>query len=479
MKKNLELDPAASKSLLFKFNIYFCLFSLLPLSILFVVFSQYVVKGEILFSIKQFSELIMLVVCLCLLGFLGVRNSLSKLMKLSQRLKETIFGSMNKDAVLQLAKEEGEVAELAKAFGDVMSRLEENIKELEDTKKTLYNVLNKVGKTLSSVENFDILIQLTLETIVEALGAKRGVVFGYEKDLKILGLKAINGISEKDIPSTFSLGEGTIGWVGKERKPLFIPLLDGRDDSEGDLFAPPLICSPLVSRENLWGVILLSGKKNGGNYHEDELKILSNLANQIAISLENVKLNSDIERTYFETISALALAVEARDPYSRGHSERVAEYSVKMAEKLGLGQDDIKILRDACKLHDVGKIGIADEILKKPGRLSPEEREIIEKHPLVGEGIVRPLKSLSNLIDPIRHHHEKLDGTGYPDGLKQEAISVITRIVTVADIFDALTTDRPYRQGLSYEETFKELDSLVESGKIDGKVLNSLKEALV
>jgi len=172
------------------------------------------------------------------------------------------------------------------------------------------------------------------------------------------------------------------------------------------------------------------------------------------------------------------LAVEAKDPYSRGHSERVGRYAEKIAQRLNLPEEAREILRDAARLHDIGKIGIEDKILKKEGKLSLEEKEVIRKHPIIGENILRPLKSFSRLLEPIRHHHEFLDGSGYPDGLKEGQIPLITRILTVADIFDALTTERPYRKALSYQEAKKELKILADEGKIDRKVVEALFEII-
>ena len=186
------------------------------------------------------------------------------------------------------------------------------------------------------------------------------------------------------------------------------------------------------------------------------------MALQTAVAIENSRLSEDVEKTYFETISALALAVDAKDKYSRGHLDRVAKYVVQIGEALKLSRQEITLLRDAARLHDVGKIGVPDEILLKPAPLTTAEMDIMKKHPEVGESIIKPIRSLRVLCDIIRHHHEKLNGNGYPDGLKGSEISHLVRITTVADIFDALTTDRPYRSRFSVEEAFKELRKMKE-----------------
>jgi HD-GYP domain-containing protein (c-di-GMP phosphodiesterase class II) len=210
-------------------------------------------------------------------------------------------------------------------------------------------------------------------------------------------------------------------------------------------------------QDRLVGVLTVSGKIGGGNFQEDELLIVSNLASQTAIAVENERLNRDVEETYLETISALALAVEARDTYSRGHLDRVSEYAVKIAQKLALDEQTTKDIKDAAELHDVGKIGISDDILKKPGTLNAEETRLMHKHPLIGEAIIKPVRRLSNLCEIVRHHHEWVDGSGYPDGLRGEELSIGAKILCVVDAFDAMSTDRPYHKGLNIDEAKQEL----------------------
>ncbi len=157
------------------------------------------------------------------------------------------------------------------------------------------------------------------------------------------------------------------------------------------------------------------------------------------------------------TINALAYAIEARDPYTRGHSERVTAFSIWMAERLRLPKKKVEMLRHCCRLHDVGKIRVADGILLKPGKLTLEERAQIELHPLYGSEILGDLKFIQAGIPIILHHHERHDGKGYPYGLKKDRIPVEVKIITIADAFDAMTSDRPYRKALSLSQVLQEL----------------------
>lgn len=465
----MKIKSVKRESILRQYYIYFLVASVLPLITLIYIVFQFATVGKVNTNLNL---LMTIAAALLVLGFWGTRSFIIKIVSLSNKLKTDDLKRMDRSVILELAKGEGEIANLARVFSDVTAKLEENVKKLEEAKKTLYRILSKVGSAVGSVENFDLLIRFILETTVESLGAQRGAIFSLDEENGILRIKAAVGIDDKNIVQQVKIGEEAVGWVAKEKRSLFIPNLG---EKKGDLlFSSPLIATPLIIHDKVLGVISLSGKKGEENFSDDELKIFTNLAYQIAVSFENAKLNVEAERTYFETISALALAVEAKDPYSRGHSERVAEYACKIAEKLGLTQEDLKTLRDACRLHDIGKIGISDSILKKPSSLSPEETEIMHGHPLIGERIVNPLKSFRHILDPIRHHHEFLDGSGYPDGLKAENIPLVTRVLTIADIFDALVTERPYRKAFSIDAAKREFEAMVEKGKLDKDVVNAL-----
>ena len=175
---------------------------------------------------------------------------------------------------------------------------------------------------------------------------------------------------------------------------------------------------------------------------------------------------------------SLALSIEAKDPYTEGHCDRLSKYSVALAEKLGL-PDHLRVaLRRGGLIHDIGKLAVPEHILLKPGPLTPEERKIMEQHTLEGERICAPLRSFRNVLPIIRHHHEKQDGSGYPDGLKGEQIPLTARILQVTDIYDALTTDRPYRKALPVEKALAIMREEVKRGWWDGSILDQF-EAVV
>lgn len=172
------------------------------------------------------------------------------------------------------------------------------------------------------------------------------------------------------------------------------------------------------------------------------------------------ELYSQLQRSYLGTIAALYFALEARDPYTRGHSERVFHYSLHMGTRLGLSGAELVNLKYAALLHDLGKIGVPDSILKKPGRLTDDEYATIKDHPVVGAAILDPINFLSRAKEIIRHHHEHYNGFGYPDGLKADKINIQGRIIAVVDAFDAMRSDRPYRSARTQQEALDELNRL-------------------
>jgi putative two-component system response regulator len=173
---------------------------------------------------------------------------------------------------------------------------------------------------------------------------------------------------------------------------------------------------------------------------------------------------------------SLALSIEARDPYTRGHCERLAAMSSRLGERLGLPEEDVKALRRAGVVHDIGKVVVPDAILLKPGPLTTDEMEVVKKHPVVGERICSPLKIFGPVLPVIRHHHERYDGSGYPDHLRGTEIPVTARILQLADVFDALTTDRPYRKADQPEIALGVMDGEANRGWWDRELLDAFRE---
>jgi HD-GYP domain-containing protein (c-di-GMP phosphodiesterase class II) len=475
--KSRLVSSIENAPLIHKFSILFIIMSLVPFLVIVYLFWQFRATGKISLNENSFFLLIAFLGPGALVGFFAMRKSIMKIQTLTQQATKSLAKDIPGLAVSS-SIDENEITQLTRAFSEATKNLESNINRLEASKRTMQYVLSKLAVGMTSLQTIDTFLELIVEITANALDARVGVLMLLDEEKQELYLKNISGIGRNIEDIRLKVGEEAPGWVAKHKKPLLVPALQKiSNQSDDDIFSPPLLCSPMLYQDRVIGVLLVSGRIAGGSFAEDELLIISNLASQTAIAVENDRLHLDAEKTYLETISALAMAVEARDYYSRGHSDRVSQYSIKIAEKLGLDADTIKNIKDAAELHDIGKIGITDEILRKASPLSDEEMRIMRKHPVIGEGIVKPVRSLSRLCNIIRSHHEWLDGSGYPDKLKDMQIPVGSKILAVTDSYDAMTTDRPYRKGLSVEVAKEELKKYIGI-RYDKKIVETFLEII-
>lgn len=213
----------------------------------------------------------------------------------------------------------------------------------------------------------------------------------------------------------------------------------------------------------LYGWIGLTSFNLQEIFRQGEFRMLRSMAEQLAIVITNTDLYNNLEQFTERMVHSLVYAIEAKDPYTRGHSERVHHFTMLIAKQLHLEDEDFESLKWAAILHDVGKIGISEKILLKPGKLTDEEFGLIKKHPEKGGRILKPVAQLTDSLDGIVHHHERFDGKGYPLGLKGEEIPLAARIIAVADTFDAITSDRVYRNGKSDQEALQIIHSVAGS----------------
>lgn len=243
-----------------------------------------------------------------------------------------------------------------------------------------------------------------------------------------------------------SLDDHTLDQLIEKRKPLLF-----NDEQPG-------ISIPVFIKNELLGILSVWEKQELCSFTEEDVLLLLTLCRKAALSLENQFLYESLYQSLLETLKALVTTLEARDPYTRAHSQRVSHYATALAAKMGCSKEEQDIVTVAGFLHDIGKVGICDAILLKTEPLTPAEYEVIKTHPIIGEQIVQHLGYFSREKSIIRHHHEWWDGRGYPDGLINHQIPFLARILTVADAFDAITTNRPYRAGRPFREALEELD---------------------
>lgn len=257
-------------------------------------------------------------------------------------------------------------------------------------------------------------------------------------------------------------GEGTVSAIGLDDMPDFVAQAlyeftkrAAREEDSIECNDPSALpdgsslvniaCAPVVVRGNLTGVLLVANKRSGP-YTDDDMEILLSIGRHAGVALENQRLHCALGESFRSTIAVLADAIEAKDPYTRGHCESVSRIAVEVARRLGIKDSALEEMQYAALLHDVGKIGIPDGILLKPGKLLPEEYLIIQKHSAIGSDIIKRVPSLQAIAPIVLHHHERLDGSGYPNGQSGVEISLSSRIIGAVDAFDAMTSVRPYRE---------------------------------
>jgi putative nucleotidyltransferase with HDIG domain len=262
------------------------------------------------------------------------------------------------------------------------------------------------------------------------------------------------------------IGEGIAGLIALTKKPISVTNIarDKRIKYVNYLLKEgvrSMLGVPILFNSQLLGVLMTYSRQEC-RFSEQEMGLFATFASQAAIAINNAKMHESLHRTYIDTIKALVLAMESRYPYMKGHSTRVTRYAVRIARQMKLSDTDMEMLHYTGYIHDVGKIAIPDAILNKPAKLTPSERAIIELHPIKGQEMLLPLKFLDKGIPAVRHHHERYDGNGYPDGLEKKKIPLGARILGAADAFDAMTSERPYRPKMQLKEAIKELE--VNSG---------------
>jgi putative nucleotidyltransferase with HDIG domain len=238
-----------------------------------------------------------------------------------------------------------------------------------------------------------------------------------------------------------------------------------------------LIGSHESGMEQTLGALTVMGDPSGAAFGPDEMELLCSMGSLMAVAVSNARMEGRQRTTFLRTMESLATALEARDEYTRGHSQRVCEVSMMIAEHLGFTGDALEELRIGTILHDIGKIGVPDSILNKRGRLTDEEFAVMRSHPVIGYDICKPLMLDDGVLMIIRNHHEKLDGSGYPDQLRGGELPPSLRIVCVADAFDAMSSRRPYRGVMDIESVFSEL-SKGAGIQFDPVVVEALRDLL-
>ncbi len=344
---------------------------------------------------------------------------------------------------------------------------------------------------LATSQDLRSMLLQTLKSAVRDLGATAGyVVIVSEDDPTNLRTEVAYGTTgDFTFPETVPFGVGISGYVVKMGQPIAIQDNGGDPlDCDGvSLRVRSAVSVPVTTRayagagqapnEQIIGAMTLVNSDSADAVQGEDMELLHSLSSLIGTAVTNARMEEKQRSTFLRTLESLATALEARDDYTRGHSQRVCELSMMIGQNLGVGMDALEELRIGTILHDIGKIGVPDAILNKPGRLTEEEFLFMKSHPVIGYEICRPLMLSEGVLMIIRNHHEKLDGSGYPDGLKGGELPLSLRIVCVADAFDAMSSRRPYRGVMDINHVLSEL-SKGAGVQFDPVVVETLKNLL-
>jgi len=339
---------------------------------------------------------------------------------------------------------------------DKLKRIEEKVERLA--------LLSQLGQILNSTLDHKEIHRRAMEAATRLMKAEVGSLLLVDEEKRQLYFEVALGDRGEDIKTiSLNFGEGIAGWVAQHGRPLIVnsPEKDPRFfkgvDKRTEFETRNIICVPVKVKVKTIGVLEAINKQKKGRFNKEDLSLLTSLADQVAIALDNSRLYQELEEMFFQTADSLADAIEQRDPYTGGHTRRVTLYSQTIAKYLQLKPLERKWVKITSVLHDIGKIGIEDHILKKPERLSSEEFNMIKRHSNIGAKIIEHIRQLKEIVPGVKYHHEQVNGKGYPDGLRGEEIPILAKIVAVADTYDAMTTDRPYRKAMKKEAAIKEL----------------------
>ena len=356
--------------------------------------------------------------------------------------------------------EEGQVTGIQAIVRDITQR-----KQMESTLQRRYNelqVLNKISKVLTSTIDLESLLNIVVKQVVnvaDALVCSIRLIEG--KNQSHLMLKAIYGVKiEKISRSDIGIQKEVVDWVMQSKNTIDIELTESNLPSEYfkvlyyEENARHVIFNPLVAQGKSIGVMTTTSRNKPS---EEQIDLLNSLANNAAIAIDNASAYENLKQSYLKTVQTLVSVVEAKDVYTESHSIRVAKYASFIAEEMGLPKECIEDIWVAGVLHDIGKIGISDNILNKTGPLCQEEYEVVKQHPYIAYKILNKIGLKDEIIYAIRHHHERYDGAGYPDRLPGSSMPLMSSIISVADSFDAITSRRSYKEAKTLREGIDEL----------------------
>ncbi|NIM03591.1 HD domain-containing protein [bacterium] len=394
---------------------------------------------------------------------------------------------MGKNASIEIIRNlgekfEGKSSRLVKANGRLIELKKELSRKVRQRTKAL-SFLYRIERDISNKLKMEDVLKVIVEKMSSILNVKICSILLIDDKTGKLSIKCAKGLEQKILKdSELEVGDNISGWVVRHNKPILVKNID-KDarfvKRNGEkYYNESLMSVPLAIKDKVIGVINVNNKKSRRIFNQEDFRLLKQIAAQVAIVIENARLYRSLSNLYMRTITTLAATIDARDHYTRRHSEMVAKYAVAIAEAMKLPPERVELIRQASHLHDIGKIGVHDFILLKPDKLTDEEWEEVKLHSVKGAEILAPLVVfLNGVIDMVKQHHERYDGRGYPGYYRDEKIDIGARIMAVADAFDAMLSERPYRKAYSKKKAIEELRE--NSGtQFDPKVVETFLKVL-
>ena len=353
-----------------------------------------------------------------------------------------------------------------------LNKVKSSILKQFQTRESQFEALVRIGSTINSSLGLKRVLSEVMDRLVSLMKAERGFLMLREFDGN-LRVHVARGLDNVDLDEDqFAVSKTVVNRVVETGKLVLTTNAqeDPRFEAQFSVAAYHLLsilCVPLKIKDQLIGVIYVDNRAHSGVFHQENFELISAFANQAAIAIHNARLfddlqasNEELEIAYQATLEGWVRALDLRDKETEGHTKRVTALTQTLARGMGIKENDIVHITRGALLHDIGKMAIPDGILLKPGKLTEEERMLIQKHPLYAYEMLSPIKFLHPALDIPYCHHEKWDGTGYPRGLKNEDIPFAARIFAVVDVWDALVSDRPYRKGIHPAEVKKSIREL-------------------
>ncbi len=333
------------------------------------------------------------------------------------------------------------------------------------------NLLQAMNAELDSMFDNNKIYQTIVEMASKLLMVQEAS-FGIVED-GFVKIKRSIGIKERDIPVATTLFTSIL-----KTRTYYLATLGEINPHNGQPLSYPFMSLPFLIKDEVFGLLSLANKVGGASFTDDDISLALTLVNKTALRIENNVLYEIVYNNLVNSLKALVISIEARDPYTRDHSERVTAYALQTAEVLGMSEEDKDALKFGGYLHDIGKIGIRDGVLLKPGPLTEAEQADVRLHPIIGDNILKPLMFFPKEREIIRYHHEHYDGKGYPEGLSGEQIPLIARVLAVADAYDAMTSSRPYRKAMTHNQAIREIKRGVGT-QFDEKIVQAFLQTSI